>query len=169
LFTSKDPNQAVSGTFSYALSCGCPIISTPIPHACEVLKDGAGIIIDFEKPKQLAKQVINLLNDEQLMKNISSNELHIMASTAWENSSIAHAKLFENTDDNILLHYTIPKINLNHIKKLTTSFGIIQFSIINQPDINSGYTLDDNARALVALCQHYKLTKNNDDLVYINR
>ena len=169
LFTSKDPNQAVSGTFSYALSCGCPIISTPIPHACEVLKDGAGIIIDFEKPKQLAKQVINLLNDEQLMKNISSNELHIMASTAWENSSIAHAKLFENTDDTILLHYTIPKINLNHIKKLTTSFGIIQFSIINQPDINSGYTLDDNARALVALCQHYKLTKNNDDLVYINR
>ena len=38
LFTSKDRNQAVSGTFSYAISCGCPIISTPIPHAIEVLK-----------------------------------------------------------------------------------------------------------------------------------
>src|SRR5690606_31071438 len=35
LFTSKDPNQAVSGTFSYAMSCGCAIISTPIPHARE--------------------------------------------------------------------------------------------------------------------------------------
>src|SRR6185436_15978005 len=23
LFTSKDPNQAVSGSFSYAISCGC--------------------------------------------------------------------------------------------------------------------------------------------------
>ena len=33
LFTSKDRNQAVSGTFSYAISCGCPIVSTPIPHA----------------------------------------------------------------------------------------------------------------------------------------
>jgi len=33
LFTSNDPNQAVSGTFAYAMSCGCPIISTPIPHA----------------------------------------------------------------------------------------------------------------------------------------
>src|SRR5690606_950310 len=33
LFTSKDPNQAVSGTFAYALSCGCPVVSTPIPHA----------------------------------------------------------------------------------------------------------------------------------------
>jgi hypothetical protein len=26
LFTSKDPQQAVSGTFSYAMSSGCPII-----------------------------------------------------------------------------------------------------------------------------------------------
>lgn len=42
LFTSKDPNQAVSGTFAYALSCGCPIVSTPIPHAVEVLQNGSG-------------------------------------------------------------------------------------------------------------------------------
>lgn len=170
LFTSKDPNQAVSGTFSYAISCGCPVISTPIPHACEVLKDGTGSIVDFENPKQLAQKIIDLLNNQQLMNDISSNGLHKMAPTAWENSSIAHAKLFENIADYaISLHYKVPEINLNHIKRLTTSFGIIQFSIINQPDINSGYTLDDNARALVVFCQHYKLTNNNDDLVYINR
>ena len=39
LFTSSDPNQAVSGTFVYALSCGCPIIATPIPHALQLLSD----------------------------------------------------------------------------------------------------------------------------------
>jgi glycosyltransferase involved in cell wall biosynthesis len=170
LFTSKDPNQAVSGTFSYAISCGCPIISTPIPHASEVLKNGTGIIVDFESPKQLATAVIDLLNDEQLMKNISSNGLHKMTPTAWENSAIAHAKLFENVgNDTISLHFKIPEINLNHIKKLTTSFGIIQFSVINQPDINSGYTLDDNARALVAMCQHYQLTNDSNDLKFINK
>jgi glycosyltransferase involved in cell wall biosynthesis len=170
LFTSKDPNQAVSGTFSYAISCGCPIISTPIPHACEVLKNGTGIIVDFENQKQLAEEVIDLLNNEQLMKNISSNGLHKMTPTAWENSAIAHAKLFENSTDNMIsLQYKIPEINLNHIKKLTTSFGMIQFSVINQPDINSGYTLDDNARALVALCQHYQLTNDDGDLKYINK
>ncbi len=37
LFTTNDPNQAVSGTFAYAMSCACPIISTPIPHAREVI------------------------------------------------------------------------------------------------------------------------------------
>ena len=93
LFTSKDRNQAVSGTFSYAISCGCPIISTPIPHAVEVLKNGTGIIVDFENPKQLAEQVIRLLKDEQLRKNIAANGIHKLAPTAWENSAIAHATL----------------------------------------------------------------------------
>jgi hypothetical protein len=133
-----------------------------------VLKDDAGIIIDFEDSHQLAEAVINLLGDDQLRKNISSNGLHTMASTAWENAAIAHALLIEKiTGDEIVLHYNIPEINLDHIKKLTTSFGMIQFSRINQPDIDSGYTLDDNARALIAMCQHYQLTGDAEDLKYI--
>lgn len=170
LFTSKDRNQAVSGTFAYAISCGCPIISTPIPHAVEVLKNDVGIIIDFENPKQLAKEVIHLLKDEQLRKNITANGIHKLAPTAWENSAIAHAFLIEEKAANpIDLHYGIPEINLNHFKNLTTPFGMIQFSIINQPDLNSGYTIDDNARALVAICQHFELTKDKTDLAYIHR
>ena len=169
LFSSKDPNQAVSGTFSYAISCGCPVISTPIPHACEVLQNDAGIIIDFESPSQLSDSVIKLIKDEPLRKNISSNGLHKMASTAWENAAITHAMLFEKIcTDGISLQYKMPLVNLDHIKKLTTDFGMIQFSKINQPDITSGYTLDDNARALVAICQHYKLTRNESDVKYIN-
>jgi len=168
LFTSKDPNQAVSGTFSYAISCGCPIISTPIPHAVEVLGKDAGIIIDFGDTLQLAEAANKLLIDEQLMINMGSRGLHKMASTAWENAAISHAKLFKKIlVDQIELQYKIPPINLDHIKKTTTAFGIIQFSQINQPDLASGYTLDDNARALVAMCMHYQLTKDQDDLKYI--
>ncbi len=168
LFTTKDRNQAVSGTFSYAISCGCPIISTLIPHALEVLQNGNGIIIDFENPEQLAQQVIRLLNDEQLRKTIAFNGIHKLAPTAWENSAIAHALLFEKmANKKIELHYKIPEINFNHFKKMTTPFGMIQFSKINQPDMTSGYTLDDNARALVAICQHYELTNDEADLEYI--
>lgn len=168
LFTSKDPNQAVSGTFSYAISCGCPIISTPIPHACEVLKDGAGIIVDFGDSNQLAKEVNNLFLDGELRKNISANGLHKIAPTAWENSAIAHALLFEKISaQNLNLNYKIPEINLDHIKKLTTFFGMIQFSKINQPDIESGYTIDDNARAMVAICQHFELFRDESVLDYV--
>lgn len=168
LFTANDPNQAVSGTFVYAMSCGCPIISTPIPHAKEMLTDETGIIFDFQNSSQLATATIKLLYDDHLRKNISTNTLHKIASTVWENSAIAHAKLFEKMDEErISLQYNIPDTNLKHFKKLTTGFGMIQFSKINQPDIDSGYTLDDNARALIAMCQHYELTKEEADLEYI--
>jgi hypothetical protein len=33
------------------------------------------------------------------------------------------------------MHYIKPAINLNHLKELTTSFAMIQFSIINKPDL----------------------------------
>jgi len=169
LFTSKDPNQAVSGTFSYAISCGCPVVSTPIPHAKEVLKNDAGIIIDFEQPAQLSKAVNSLLANETLRSSIGSNGLHRIASTAWENAAIAHAVLFKKLiDDQVPLHYNVPPVLLSHLKKLTTDFGIIQFSKINQPDLESGYTIDDNARALIAICQHYELTRDKDDIHYIN-
>ncbi len=168
LFTSRDPNQAVSGTFSYAISCGCPVISTPIPHAIEVLQKDAGIIFDFGNSNQLSKAVNDLLKNEEKRKNISLSGLHRMASTAWENAAIAHTMLFEKTGAVPLsLHYTKPAINLDHIRKLTTDLGMIQFSKINQPDINSGYTLDDNARAMIAICQHYELTNDESDVQYI--
>lgn len=159
LFTTNNPNQAVSGTFAYAMSCACPIISTPIPHAREVLTEDTGIIFDFRNSQQLADSVIRLLNDDPLRKNISTNTLQKIVSTAWENSAVAHIMLFKKIACNkITVRYNLPAINLNHLKQMTTNIGIIQFSKINQPDITSGYTLDDNARALVATCMYFKLT-----------
>lgn len=169
LFTSKDPHQAVSGTFSYAISCGCPIISTPIPHAREVLGADTGLIIDFNNPGQLSAAVIALLADEQKRKNMISNGLHRMASTAWENAAIAHALLFEkNSILPIRLNYRIPDMNLDHFRKMTTDFGMIQFSKLNQPDIESGYTLDDNARALIAMCQIFESGRDAESIYFIN-
>lgn len=168
LFTSKDPNQAVSGTFSYALSCGCPVVSTPIPHAKEVLSDDTGILFDFGNSQQLAEAVNKLLFDVKLRHRIVLNGLHKITCTAWENSAVAHARFLQKVaTKKFELHYRNPEINLEHIKKMTTDFGMLQFSILNQPDINSGYTIDDNARALIALCQHYKMTREETDLKYI--
>jgi len=167
LFTSKDPNQAVSGTFSYALSCGCPVISTPIPHALEVLQNEAGIIFGFEDSDQLERAVVQLLHNDELRHRLSLNGLNTSATSAWENAAIAHAKIFERLAKGIRLKYRKPPIGLKHIKKMTTEVGVIQFSDINRPDIESGYTLDDNARALITLCQHYQLTGRVSDLKYI--
>ncbi len=191
LFTSKDPNQAVSGTFVYAMSCGCPIISTPIPHTRELLQHGTGIIIDFQNSQQLSAAVNRLMTDEPYRNSLSLNSLHQIVPTSWENSAIAHAHILRQVvnQDNALsklvkdvipemnpsdslnkrikLQFRLPKINLDHVKNMTTEIGIIQFSIINHPDILSGYTIDDNARALIAMCMNYELSGNQEDIALI--
>jgi hypothetical protein len=92
-----------------------------------------------------------------------------MAPTAWENSAIAHAELFERlSGGHIRLRYTVPPINLDHFKALTTGLGMLQFSVLHRPDPASGLTLDDNARALVAMCQNYDLSGHEADLEYIH-
>ena len=168
LFTSKDPNQAVSGTLAYAMACGCPIISTPIPHAKELL-EGAGLNFDFQNASQLAAATIKLLYNPELLEGMRLNALHKINPTAWQNSALAHIELAQNnfSRNSIPLHYEIPKLSLDHIKKMTTDKGIIQFSSIDIPDLHSGYTLDDNARALIALTKHYEVTGDVDDLVLI--
>ena len=170
LFTTNDPNQAVSGTFVYAMSCGCPIISTPIPHAKEVLTKDTGVIFDFKNSTQLADAVNLLLNDYPLRKNIISNTLQKIVSTVWENSAVAYAILFEQVSGNkVKFQYNLPEINLNHLKAMTTEFGMIQFSKINDPDIKSGYTVDDNARALVATCMYFKTTSDEKSISAIQK
>lgn len=167
LFTSKDPNQAVSGTFSYAISCGCPIVSTPIPHAREVLGNDAGIIIGFQEPVQLAEGVNLLLSDESLRTSFSYNGLQRIESSAWENVALTYASLFHSITEEIYPRLQLPEIKLQHIKEMTTGVGIVQFATINKPDIRTGYTIDDNARAMVALIMHYKQKREADDLKYI--
>jgi len=168
LFTSKDPYQAVSGTFASALSCGCPIISTPIPHATEVL-DGAGIIFDFCSAHQLAGAAIRLLSDPILLLEMRLNALHKISPTSWQNSAVAHCNLFINTIGEKIgdLKYENPKLSLAHLKRMTTHNGIIQFACISIPDLDSGYTLDDNARALIAVTKYYESTGNASALALI--
>jgi glycosyltransferase involved in cell wall biosynthesis len=168
LFTSKDPNQAVSGTLAYALGCGCPVIATPIPHAKELL-DGAGVQVDFQNHQQLADAAINCISKPKLLQKMHLNALHRISPSAWQNVAIAHAELSKkNSVHKTYLQFNIPKISLTHIRNLTTNLAMIQFSKISTPDLESGYTLDDNARALIAVIKYYDITRNAADLALID-
>lgn len=168
LFTSSDPNQAVSGTFVYALSCGCIIIATPIPHALELLSDRSGLIFDFKNSEQLASATNRLLADESLCSKMRITSLQKIMVTAWENSAIAYARLFHQLiANNEPLIYSLPEINTAHIRRMSQYFGMIQFSKGNHPDLQTGYTLDDNSRALIALCGAYNHTEEDKLRKYI--
>ncbi len=168
LFTSKDRLQAVSGTFIYAMSCACPIVATTIPHAREMLTDDTGILVDFEKPEQITHAVLHLLKKWPLREEMSIRALMKTRDSIWENVSLKTVQLYEHVIPHLHLFYRYPEINMLHIKNMTSDIGIIQFARIDVPDIASGYTLDDNARALIAVTMHYIKTGEKEDLPLID-
>lgn len=174
LFSSKDPNQAVSGTFAYALSCGCAVISTPIPHALEALEDGNGILLKaFDNPQEFQKAIQELIENKEKRVAMGKNAYSLSHSTIWENVAIKYGLLFgELTNREEDLKFNLPPIKLEHIKELTTDYGMLQFSKFSEPDPESGYTLDDNARALINIVMYYSHYQDEEVLkladIYLN-
>lgn len=174
LFSSKDPNQAVSGTFAYALSCGCAVISTPIPHAIEALEGGNGILLkSFDNPKEFQEAILNLVENKEKRIEMGKNAYALSQATTWENIAIKYGLLFgELTNKEEDLRFNFPPIKLDHIKELTTDYGMLQFSVFSEPDPESGYTLDDNARALINMVMYYSHSQDKDTLrlsnIYLN-
>lgn len=168
LFTSIDPNQAVSGTFAYAMACGCPIIATKIPQAITLLNN-AGIVIDFKDSAQLAAGAIRLFQNPAYLKQLRLNTLQTIRPSAWQNVAIKYMRIFQKycQFQSKNLSFVIPAYQTNHIHNTTTDIGIIQFSSVESPAFQTGYTIDDNARALIALLEYYDLTADDKALKLI--
>lgn len=156
--TNLEKNQIVSGTLSYALGCGKAVVSTPNIYAEEVLANERGMLAKFKDPKSFATAIDKLLSDKELKKRIEQNAYAFGRSMIWPNvaSSYLHlfnkiVKLREETTEKY------PTIKLNHLKRLTDDIGCIQFAKLSVPDNSSGYTVDDNSRALIVSITHDKL------------
>jgi glycosyltransferase involved in cell wall biosynthesis len=96
LFTSKDPNQAVSGTFLYAMSAGCPIISNSFVLAKEMLDSSTGVVLTPGNNNELAENAVRILQDPQLQKEMSNNAFLKTRNTTWEKVGQKHANLFNH-------------------------------------------------------------------------
>ena len=57
--------QIVSGTLSYAVALGRPVVSTPYWHAVELLAEGRGLLVDFGDSAGFAERITSLLDDPE--------------------------------------------------------------------------------------------------------
>lgn len=165
--TSLNPNQAVSGTLSYALGTGRPVVSTCFAQAKEFVTSEVGILVDFRDPHAYAQALITFLKDHALREQLGMNSYFRTRNMIWENVALEYLKLFSKHSDAIAQggeHKRFPHVNLSHLFRLTDNFGIIQFAKLSLPDISSGYTLDDNARALIVACLCYGEYKQKEKL-----
>jgi glycosyltransferase involved in cell wall biosynthesis len=95
LFTSRDPHQAVSGTFLYAMSAGCPIISNSFVLAKEMLDENTGVIIETGEESELAENAIYLLQNKSVRKRMGYSAFMKTRDTIWKKVAEKHLELFD--------------------------------------------------------------------------
>lgn len=144
LSTSINPDQVVSGTLSYALGSGRAVVSTAFSQAKEILEPSCGRLVPIKNSAAFSDAINELLENHQALMSMHKNAYKSTRSMLWSSVAKEYALL--------LTQIILPPLNLTHFKTMTDDFGMFQFAHLSVPNKTFGYTLDDNARALVVCC-----------------
>lgn len=149
---SLDPQQAVSGTLSYALGVGAAVISTEFSQAKEILSNDIGRIVPIGDSGAISREAIKLLDDPQALEAMRRAAYASTRSMLWSNVADTYIAKIARLATKSGRHLEfLPPIKLNHVSEMSSGNGFVQFADGTRPNLRSGYTLDDNARVLQAV------------------
>ncbi|MDB5008044.1 MAG: hypothetical protein JWP45_2437 [Mucilaginibacter sp.] len=165
--------QITSGTLSYAVGAGAAVVSTPYWHATELLANNRGRLFDFKNADALADNVIELLDQERVLKELKQNAYDYGLHLRWPVIGAEYIKAAQEAtslhdfSEKILKNSIVdpeimPKFNLTHVLRLTDDTGIVQHAKYGIPNLKEGYCLDDNARALIMALMAYQRSKSKE-------
>ena len=93
--STLNPNQIASGTLSYAMGCGCAVVSTPFLNAKDVLTKERGILLDdFKNPSLFSEAVIKLLSNPLLKNKMKKNAYLFTRHMIWKNVATNYLRVF---------------------------------------------------------------------------
>ncbi len=166
--SNQAPKQITSGTLVYAMGAGRAVVSTPFLHASDIVNHERGILTEFEDSESFKKAILKVLSNKKLKEKMEKNAYSYTRHMTWPNVALSYMDIFNTYLDTHEKYDTnFPKIKLTHLAKMTDEFGMLQFVTHTTPDTDSGYTLDDNARAMIAACMHYEKFKDESRLKLI--
>jgi glycosyltransferase involved in cell wall biosynthesis len=155
--------QITSGTLAYTLGAGKAVISTPYWYAEEMLAEGRGVLVPFRDPAALADQVITLLDNESRRHAMRKRAYVFGREMIWPQVASRYMESFERARAE-RRHFAhpdfavkpldkrpgeLPPLKLDHLHHMSDETGIMQHAIFTIPNYREGYTIDDNARALM--------------------
>jgi glycosyltransferase involved in cell wall biosynthesis len=155
----RQPEQICSGALTFALGAGLPAVSTSYSYAEDMLAGGAGRVVPIGDDAALAVEINDLLTDSRALAAAKSVAEACAAWLPWPAVAAREAELVADVVRQTQAatarpgHSTAaaPVLNLAHLDRLTDEIGIIQFSRGSNPELASGYCVDDVARlAIVA-------------------
>ncbi|MBN1903356.1 glycosyltransferase family 4 protein [Candidatus Sumerlaeota bacterium] len=155
--------QITSGTLAYTLGAGKAVISTPYWYAQELLQEGRGALVPFRDAAALADLVINLLDNESQRHAMRKRAYVFGREMIWPQVAKGYMESFKRARAE-RRHFAhpdfavkpldkrpgdLPPLKLDHLHHMTDETGIMQHAIFTVPNYREGYTIDDNARALM--------------------
>ncbi|KQU48176.1 glycosyl transferase family 1 [Sphingomonas sp. Leaf339] len=151
-----NPAQITSGTLSYAIGVGKPVVSTPYVHATEILADRHGVLVDFGDVAAFAHEIDALLSNDGDRRRLSERAYARGRTMIWPR--LAEATM-EETEAAVAarprrIAKPAPNVkpltpDFSAVERMSDSTGMLQHSIYSIPDRRHGYCIDDNARALM--------------------
>lgn len=151
--------QITSGTLSYAVALGKPVVSTPYIHAREILRGDHGVLVDFADSEALAREISKLLADDDARAKLAARAYALGRTMVWQRLAHRVIGLFEEVlrAKRIRLvqsqgvRYLAP--DAEAVIRMSDATGMLQHGLYSIPDRDHGYCLDDNARALILMCR----------------
>ncbi len=151
--------QITSGTLSYAVGLGKPVVSTPYVHAREILAGDHGVLVDFADSAALSANVSRLLGDDAAREKLARRAYALGRTMVWQRLAHRAMGVFEEiaAQRRIRLVTQGQADYLNPsaaaVIRMSDLTGMLQHGLYSIPDRNHGYCLDDNARALILMCR----------------
>jgi glycosyltransferase involved in cell wall biosynthesis len=151
--------QVTSGALSYAMGAGSAVVSTPYWHAKELLAEGRGRLFAFGDSAGLAGTIAALFEDPAELARVRQHGYGYTRAFTWSQVGKQYLRLGETLGREGGARArrrrdeprasSLPELRLDHLLRLTDDTGIIQHATFSVPARESGYCVDDNARALM--------------------
>jgi glycosyltransferase involved in cell wall biosynthesis len=167
--------QIVSGTLSYAVALGKPVVSTPYWHAAELITPEIGELVPFGSSDGFAAAINRMLDCPEKLDEMRRNAWKVGRGMTWAKLAEAYLEIMADALERKPVRliqpgpvtYTAIEPNLLGIERMTDSCGMAQHSIFHIPDRDHGYCVDDNARALMLMHRFRGDTKRADELAHV--
>jgi glycosyltransferase involved in cell wall biosynthesis len=151
--------QIVSGTLSYAIALGRPVVSTPYWSATELLADGRGVLVPFGDSSAFATHISDLLDHPEQRDAMSRRAWEKGRAMIWSEFARSYVRIFREalrSQPTRLVRgaerpLEIASPRLDAVARLSDGCGMAQHAIFSVPDRSHGYCVDDNCRALMLM------------------
>lgn len=165
-----NPAQIVSGTLSYAIGMGKPVLATPYVQAQEILSEGRGVVVPFQDARALSDHIMEMLANTALLGGYAARAYDHGRTMIWSQlarnvGDLMIAAISDQEDGRTARRsYAIRKPDPTAVLRMSDPTGIFQHGILTIPDRRHGYCIDDNARALILMVQLDTLDRASRDM-----